>query len=315
MKQFLLSLSASVDDSYYADSKAIMMATAKFQAEKIDQLLVQQTVFGELLSPDEKQYLMDHSQVRNVAEGEVICRQRQQDNNVFILLLGEVEVTEVQGSQPIVLARLRRGEIFGEIAALLHLPRISTVTASKPAVLLEIPGTSFESLINQRKTLRDAIWQRYHQRLCMTVLRMVGQFRYLPETALASLIETVTLVSYAPGHRVIEAGIPGDALFIVITGEAMVSQDIEGEDKRVALLRAGDYFGEWSLLTGAPCSATVTATTPVSLLCIDRAVFLRFIQDYPSVRDGIDHVAHNRQSQTNCAESAPGPSHSILPLQ
>ena len=280
------------------------MATAKFQAGKIDQLLVQQTVFGELLTPDEKQYLMDHSQVRNVAAGEVICQQRQQDNNVFILLLGEVEVSEVQGTNPIVLARLRRGEIFGEIAALLHLPRISTVTACKPSVVLEIPGAVFESVIHQRKRLRDAIWLRYHQRLCMTVLRMVSQFRYLPEAALASLIETVSLVSYAPDHPVIEAGTPGDALYIVISGEAAVSQGMEQQDKRLALLKAGDYFGEWSLLTGAPCSATVTPLTPITLLGIDRESFLRFIQDYPSVWDGIDHVAHNRQLQSNRAEPA-----------
>lgn len=290
-----------------------MMATAKFQAEKIDQLLVQQTVFGELLSPDEKQSLLDHSQVRNVAEGEVICQQRQQDNNVFILLLGEVEVSEVQGDSPIVLARLGRGEIFGEIAALLHLPRISTVTASKPTVVLEIPGIVFETVINQRKRLRDAIWQRYHQRLCMTVLRMVSQLRYLPEAALSSLIESVSLVSYAPGHHIIEAGTPGDALYIVITGEATVNQDMAGQDKRLALLKAGDYFGEWSLLTGAPCSATVTAQTPVSLLCIGRVAFLRFIQDYPSVRDGIDHVAHNRQLQSNRAESALSASQPLTP--
>ena len=278
-----------------SDSKAIMMATAKIQAEKVDQLLANQAVFGELLSPEEKQFLLDHSQIRNVARGEVLCQQKQQDESVFILLLGEVEVTEAGAASPIVLAKLRRGEIFGEIAALFHLPRISTVTASKPSVVLVIPGTVFEQVINQRKVLRDAIWQRYHGRLCMTVLRMVNQFRHLPEVALQSLIQSVSLVSFSAGQQIVEAGKPGDNLFIIISGEASVSQQVNTEDKRVALLKAGDYFGEWSLLTGAPCSATVTARTAISLLGIDRMAFLRFIQDYPSVRDGIDHVAHNRQ--------------------
>ena len=274
------------------------MATAKIQAEKIDQILAQQAVFGELLLPDERQRLMDHSQVRKVMPGEVLCQQQEHDNRVFILLLGEVEVTESQSASPIVLARLRRGEIFGEIAALFHLPRISTVTASKSSVVLDIPGDIFENVIKQRRALRDAVWQRYHQRLCMTVLRMVIQFRHLPEDALASLLETVSLVSYCSGHHIIDAGTPGDALFIIISGEVTVSQQVNAQDKRIATLKAGDYFGEWSMLTGAPCSATVTADTPISLLCIDRLDFLRFIQDYPSVRDGIDQIAHNRQSQS-----------------
>ena len=274
------------------------MATAKFQQENIDQILTQQEVFGELLLPDERQYLMDHSQVLDIGPGEVICQQQEQDNRVFVLLMGEVEVTESQAGQPIVLARLRRGEIFGEIAALFHLPRISTVTSVRPSVVMVVPGEVFEGVISRRDALRDAVWQRYHQRLCITVLRMVKQFRPLPEAALAPLLATLSLSSYEQGCPIVHAGSPGDALSIIIQGEVFVSQDTgNGEDKRVATLRAGEYFGEWSILTGAPCSATVTAGTAVSLLSIGRSEFLRLIQDYPSVRDGIDLVAHNRQNQ------------------
>ena len=272
--------------------------TAKIQPEKIDRILTQQAVFGELLTSVERQYLMDHSKVRNVASGEVLCRQQERDSRIFILLLGEVEVTESQAAPPIVLARLKRGEIFGEIAALFNLPRMSTVRAIKLSVILDIPGEIFEQVVLQRAELRDAVWQRYHQRLCMTVMRMARQLRHLPDEALAALLKSVSLVSYASGTSIVEAGMPGDVLSIIISGEVTVSHKDQQQDKCVAKLRAGEYFGEWAMLTGAPCSATVTASTTVSLLCIDRENFLRFIQDYPSVRDGIDLVAHNRQSQS-----------------
>ncbi|MFO7603659.1 MAG: cyclic nucleotide-binding domain-containing protein [Gammaproteobacteria bacterium] len=273
------------------------MTTAKFETDKITHMLAQQTVFGELLLPAERQRLLDHSQVRHVAAGEVLCQQQQNDSRVFILLLGEVVVTEAHSGRPVTLARLQRGELFGEIAALFHLPRISTVAASRPAVVLDIPGAVFEDVVSQRAALRDAVWQRYHRRLSMTVLRMVDPFRYLPEAALASLLARLSLVSYAAGHRILDAGVPGDALYVVISGEVIVSQPGNETDQRLATLSAGDYFGEWSMLTGAPCSATVTANGQVSLLCIERLDFLCFIQEYPSVRDGIDQVAHNRQGQ------------------
>lgn len=274
------------------------MVTAKLQADKIDRMLAQQAVFGELLTPAERQYLMDRSQVRDVQAGEVLCQQLRRENNVYILLLGEVEVTESQAAKPLILAKLQRGEIFGEIAALFHLPRMSTVTASRPSVVLDIPGEIFEDVIQQRSALRDAVWQRYHRRLCMTVLRMVNQFRHLPEVALTDLVEKVSLVSYHADCSVIESGKSGDALFIIISGEATVYQQVDGHSECVAVLKAGDYFGEWSLLTGAPCSATVVSRTPLSLLCIDRQEFFHLIQEYPSARDGIDQVAHNRQSQS-----------------
>ncbi len=274
------------------------MATAKFQQTKVNEILTQQEVFGELLLPEERQYLMDHSQVREVGAEEVICQQQEKDSRVFVLLLGEVEVTEAQAGEPIALARLKRGEIFGEIAALFHLPRMSTVTTVRPSVVLVVPGEVFETVITRRDALRDAVWQRYHQRLCITVLRMVKQFRPLPEAALSPLLARLSLSSYAKGSQIVQAGSPGDALSIIIQGEVFVSQsNANGEDRRVARLKSGEYFGEWSIITGAPCSATITAVTPVSLLSIDRTDFLRFIQDYPSVRNGIDLVAHNRQAQ------------------
>jgi CRP-like cAMP-binding protein len=274
------------------------MVTAKIQAEKIGQILQQETVFGELLLPEERQYLMDRSKVRHVAVGDVLCRQQQHDNRVFILLLGEVEVTESQFAQPIVLAKLKRGEVFGEIAALFKLPRMSTVIVTKPSVVLDIPGDVFEELIIQRPELRDAVWQRYHHRLTMTVLRMVRQFRPLPDSALQSLLERLSLVCFPRDTQIVQAGKPGDALFIIISGDVVVSQQTHAHAEHVARLTAGDYFGEWSLLTGAPCSAEVTAKSDLSVLCIERSDFLRFIQDYPSVRDGIDMVAHNRQARS-----------------
>ena len=60
-------------------------------------------------------------------------------------------------------------------------------------------------------------------------------------------------------------------------------------------MHSGDYFGEWSVLTGAPRAATVSAMNRVDMLRIERSAMLEFIQQQPQVGERIDLVAHNRR--------------------
>lgn len=252
--------------------------------------------FGDLLSAEEKQYLMDRGVVRSASPGEVLCQRQQLDTRVYVIIMGEVEVSGGEGEQGVVLARLGSGEIFGEISALFHIPRISDVTVSHAAVLLEIPGDILQRIINQRAALREAILQRYQQRLADTALRSVGLFRHLSADRLSQLVAEAGLMSVPAGATLVSEQEPGDALYIIISGTARVSHQISGETLNVALLRTGDYFGEWSLLTGAPRAASVTALTRLEVLRVDCRLFLDFIQENPEIRDRIDQVAYNRHS-------------------
>ena len=252
--------------------------------------------FGELLNGPEKQFLMDHGVVRSAALDEVLCHRQQLDTRVYILVLGEVEVSDTVDGKRIVLARLGPGEVFGEISALFRIPRISDVTVTQPSVLIEIPGDILERVISDRSELQFAITQRYKSRLTETALRSVPSLRDVSHDRIASLIEYSTLVGIPPGGVIVSEEELGDALYIIIYGTARVSHEVNGERLNIALLRAGDYFGEWSLLTGLPRTASVVAVTRVEALRVDSAPFQEFIQQNPDVRERIDEVAHNRHS-------------------
>ena len=64
---------------------------------------------------------------------------------------------------------------------------------------------------------------------------------------------------FGRGERVIEEGAAGDSMFVLLRGTAQVSVARNGTPLRVGVLRAGDLFGEMSLLTGEPRTATVRA--------------------------------------------------------
>ncbi len=287
-----------------------MKNEAKIEAETAQQPLrevaedaiVSQLAFGELLSADEKRYLLDHGVVRSAKAGEVICERNQFDGRVYILVIGEVEVSEGQGKARVVLAKLCRGEIFGEISALFKLPRISTVTVTRPSVMLELSGDVLETLINARSLLRNAVLQRYKERVIETALRAVTLFRHLPANKLQILADNAVLSSFSENTEIVREHDSGDSIYLIIAGSARVSRKINGEILNIALLRQGEYFGEWSVLTGAPRAATVTALSQVEVLEVNCQPFLRFIQDNPQVRDRLDLVAYNRHAQTSQSE-------------
>lgn len=264
--------------------------------------------FGDLLSRADRQFLLDHAVVRRAVPGEQICHRHQRDNRVFIIVVGEVEVTESVDGEVVRLATLRRGELFGEIAALFNSPRLSTVTATRSCVLLELRGEVLDGLIERLPALRDAVVERYRFRITEAALRAVPLFSGLPDDALQALREQASLLSVPTGGHLLEEGEPGEALFVVIFGLARVCRVVDDQAINLAILRPGDYFGEWSLLTGAPRAASVAALTRLQVLRIDCRLFLEFIQNNPEVRDRIDLVAYNRRAQAAggrpCAESA-----------
>ncbi len=73
---------------------------------------------------------------------------------------------------------------------------------------------------------------------------------------------------YEPEEVVIREGDDNDHLYLVLKGKLEVLQDVDGFDKRVALLEAGDSLGEVSVFDPGPASATVRAVNEAEVWLI-----------------------------------------------
>src|SRR4249919_984258 len=84
--------------------------------------------------------------------------------------------------------------------------------------------------------------------------------------------------SYPAGSAIFNQGDPGDAMFVISSGEARV--DVGG---RFHILHAGDFFGEMALLAPGPRMATITAEGDVETVRIPAEAFERFVLEHPAV--------------------------------
>jgi cAMP-dependent protein kinase regulator len=281
------------------------MADANAFRDSAHEAVRQNPLFGDLLSPEDREFLVRQGRVCAEDAGTVLCRQHQFDTRVFIILDGSVEVTEEVQGRTIPIATLHTGELFGEIAALFMMPRIATVTVTRPSVLLEIPGEALDGLIEHIPVVREAVFKRYRERMLHAALRAVPGFAALPDGALSELGEHASLVSFRKDDVLIREGEQGDALYIINFGVARVYITMDGKDFNLALARLGDFLGERSLLTGAPRSASVAALTQLEAVRVGCEDFLAFIQKYPEVWDSLDFVSHERHARTQQSRILP----------
>jgi CRP/FNR family transcriptional regulator, cyclic AMP receptor protein len=94
--------------------------------------------------------------------------------------------------------------------------------------------------------------------------------------ALATMADELDL---REGTVLTREGKPGREFFVLIEGTVAVTRD----GKTIAELGAGDWFGEISLLTQTPRTATVTATSPLRVLVVTDRAFRRVVEAMPSI--------------------------------
>jgi CRP/FNR family transcriptional regulator len=88
---------------------------------------------------------------------------------------------------------------------------------------------------------------------------------------------------YGDRQAVVRQGETGDCMFAIQNGRVEVVRETDGGEVRVAVLEAGDIFGEMAIFEKEVRSATVRALGEARVLSIDKRTFLRRVQEDPSL--------------------------------
>jgi len=97
----------------------------------------------------------------DLREGSVLTREGQPGREFFVLVEGEVDVTQGGGD----VARLQAGDWFGEIALLTKASRTATVTAASPVRVLVVTDRAFRQVMEATPSIAVKMLERVGERL------------------------------------------------------------------------------------------------------------------------------------------------------
>ncbi|MBM4021834.1 MAG: mechanosensitive ion channel [Planctomycetes bacterium] len=107
---------------------------------------------------------------------------------------------------------------------------------------------------------------------------------------------------YGIGETVIRQGDAGTTMFVVLSGRVEVSaREGDAPAVRLAELAAGNFFGEMSMMTGAPRVATVTTLEETRLVEIGKEVFRHALENRPELVEHLGRALQRRMDRRAAA--------------
>jgi drug/metabolite transporter (DMT)-like permease len=116
------------------------------------------------------------------------------------------------------------------------------------------------------------------------------RFPVLPRRERWRLAPVAAAIDIAPGSRLVSQGTPGDAFYLIERGRAAVERD----ERHVAHLGAGDFFGELALLGGGERTASVVALTEMRIRVVPEQSFACVMRRLPTLARLVQAAAGQR---------------------
>jgi CRP-like cAMP-binding protein len=126
-------------------------------------------------------------------------------------------------------------------------------------------------------------------------------FEVLNAEERAALVKEMELEQHGEGDVIITEGETGSSMYVIAHGEVKVytrGTGGKGGNVYLAKLGEGDFFGEVSVLTGKPRTATLTASKPTELLRLDKEKLDNALAKYPGIRKVLDDFYKKRAKHT-----------------
>lgn len=129
----------------------------------------------------------------------------------------------------------------------------------------------------------DSIERREHKRETerarrISALSQIALLRDLSDGERAELADSLQRAPFAKGEVMTREGAAAHHLYLISKGQVSVRAQQGSQDREVAQLGPGEYFGEMSLLTGEPRSATVVALSEVECYRLDADAFRKLLE-------------------------------------
>jgi cAMP-dependent protein kinase regulator len=244
--------------------------------------------------------MLGRMEIRKVHGGEPIITEGERGTSMFVLVEGAVRVVRLpENGQARTLAELGEGSFFGEMGLISDAPRLASVVALRDCVLLEVTREMLADLSAEHPALEQVVQRFYQERLLENLLSSSPIFQPLPPEQKRAITGRFQSRSVEAGAVLLQQGQRSHALHLLLRGRcSVVHQNPEGGERPYPDMTEGAVFGEISLLLDSRVTATVRAATPCLLLLLDQAAFEELVLPHPEVRRTLTRMSRERLDRT-----------------
>src|SRR5437870_5605165 len=134
----------------------------------------------------------------------------------------------------------------------------------------------------------------------LDLLRSMDLFAELPDDELARIARLLKERKISENDEIFAQGETGDGMFVILQGRVRIATtDNFGRERVLAFYGPGEFFGDMAVLTGAPRSASATASTNVRLLQLRKDDFDMLVATSVGMMRGMMRVMVERQAALN----------------
>jgi CRP-like cAMP-binding protein len=242
------------------------------------------------MSPAALERLIAKLDLRTLANGEVLFREGDAGDALYIVTEGEVSVA-TDGPPRVEMQRLGAGSFFGEVALVTDTPRTATVSAATTCELLKVSRETLAILLDEHPAVLGALLRFVRDRLVDRWTRTSPLFSPFDNKERLALVARFRFLEIEAKSKIVLANSKPDGLYILLAGKAEM---VKG-GRTLAMVGPGELLGENALLGNVAGQVEVVASSKCFALCLPAADFREIIMTHPHVLEYVGEQAEQRQ--------------------
>jgi CRP-like cAMP-binding protein len=279
-------------------------ATLGMRVAFLEPYLVQQRLRDvELLSAlaeDDLRACAQRLDFRSFTRGDPIVEAGAPGEAVFLIEEGQVRLM-AKASDGESFEELNEGDLFGHTALVTGKPYPSTAYAVTDVNVWFLPRAVYQDLIREHPAIKIAFSRALAEGLgpsdqseAIQRVSKLSLFKDMPTEALTALVGRLVLRHFPANEVIYAEGTPGDALYVVESGEVRLLDSAFSDAQLLERVRAGESFGEMALLTGRTRAECGRAANDTTVWVLYKTDFDDLMVQYPEISVSLSRALSDR---------------------
>ncbi len=254
------------------------------------------------LSGQELDDFIESLELKDFSAGDTLYKQGDTGENLYIIGMGSIHLnTKDSRGKTHTFSTLHEGDFFGAMAFMDNKKHDESAVAETDGNLLLLNRKTFDEWVQKYPSMTETIEDFYRKRVLARILAITPVFENIPTEARVPLAQQFSFSFFKDGDVIIQEGDVDNTFMLIRSGRVKVSTKNKKDTSKtieLGILGEGSFFGEVSMLTKMPRTATVTAQGQVELMVLTSEKFLEIAKQYPTVKKVVEAYLKQRVKNT-----------------